>query len=63
MESHNQQNLNPISPDSLKPGPRPCPKTRKMKTRCLLLKSTQEECLDFIDAHNECLKARGKPLE
>jgi len=35
-----------------------CPETRKIRDECIRNKS-EEECLEFIEKHNECLRSLG----
>lgn len=35
-----------------------CPETRKMRDNCIL-NNGEEKCLEFIDAHKDCLRSKG----
>ena len=35
-----------------------CPDTRNLRDECIRNKS-EEECLEFINKHNECLRSQG----
>ena len=35
-----------------------CPQTKKLRDKCIM-ENGEQKCLEFIDAHKECLRSKG----